>query len=39
MAISTGKKRAKTGIRRVPSPNPEKRVSPDEIKAARQMIR
>jgi hypothetical protein len=38
MAISTGKKIAKTGISRVPSPNPEKRVSPDEIRAARQMI-
>ena len=27
MAISNGKKRAKTGIRMVPSPKPEKKVS------------
>ncbi len=39
MATSTEKNNAKTGIRIVPSPKPEKRVSPDAIKAAIEMIR
>jgi hypothetical protein len=31
IAMSIGKKRAKTGISKVPSPNPEKSVSPAPI--------
>jgi hypothetical protein len=37
MAASTGKKIANTGMRRVPRPKPEKRVSPEVIRAAKQM--
>jgi hypothetical protein len=34
MAISTGKNRAKTGIKIVPNPNPEKKVRIEVKKAA-----
>jgi hypothetical protein len=34
MAISTGKNRVNTGIKMVPSPNPEKKVKAEAIKAA-----
>jgi hypothetical protein len=37
MASSIGKKMANTGVRIVPSPNPEKKVSRDVIKAAMQI--
>ncbi len=33
MAVDTGKKRAKTGVRIVPRPNPENSVSPEAISA------
>jgi hypothetical protein len=36
LATSTGKKIANTGIRIVPRPKPEKRVSPEVKRAARQ---
>ena len=38
IAISRGKKRAKTGIRIVPKPKPEKKVSSDAKNAAKQII-
>tara|TARA_B110000014_G_C19995628_1_gene515840 strand:- start:823 stop:951 length:129 start_codon:yes stop_codon:yes gene_type:complete len=37
MAISTGKKIAKTGIKIVPRPNPEKKVRIEAIKAMKLM--
>jgi len=39
MATSTGKKMANTGIRMVPRPKPEKRVSSADRKAASDMMR
>ena len=39
MAISTGKNKAKTGTKIVPSPKPEKSVSPEPSKAAKQIIK
>jgi hypothetical protein len=39
IAISTGKKNAKVGISKVPSPNPENRVNPDASNATAQMTR
>jgi len=38
IAISTGKKKAKTGVRIVPSPKPEKNVSIAVTNATKQMI-
>ena len=39
MANSIGKNKAKTGIKIVPSPNPEKKVKIDVRNATRQMIK
>jgi len=39
IAISKGKKSAKTGIRIVPNPKPEKKVSSDAKNAAKQIKR
>jgi hypothetical protein len=39
MAISKGKNIAKTGIKRVPKPNPEKKVKPEARRAVIQIIR
>ena len=38
MAKSTGKNRAKTGIKIVPNPNPEKKISREVAKAAKAII-
>ena len=38
IAISTGKNRAKTGINRVPNPNPEKKVNKEARNAVMQII-
>lgn len=37
IAVSTGKKRTKNGVRIVPSPNPEKKVSSDAAAATMAM--
>jgi len=39
MAISIGKKMAKTGMRSVPKPKPEKKVRPATTRATTQIIR
>jgi hypothetical protein len=38
-AVATGKKSAKTGVRRVPNPKPEKRVKQEAASALTLMIR
>lgn len=38
MASSIGKNKEKTGTRRVPSPNPEKRVNPEPSNETKQMM-